>query len=387
MTTKYWICLVLISLSSAGFGAEQFGRFTYRVVGETIEIIDYPKDLPGEVEIPAEIDGKPVTAITGLGDPDEFDGAFAFSEISSVTIPDSVTTIGNEAFGACFNLTSVTIPDSVTHIGDSAFYQSNGITSVAIGSSVTSIGEFAFFKCFRLISLRLPDSVASIGDFAFEGCRALTSLSLGSGLNSIGTSGFARCSKLTSVTIPAGVTFMDNNCFVLCDSLRAAIFLGAAPTAPANLFDDSVPGFSVHFISGSTGFTAPTWRGLPAQELELAPSASQAWLLGHGFPIGTDLQQDVDGDGVTLLMSYALNLDPNEAPLRELPTAVLGSSALSISFFAGREELTYTVQSSADLQTWTPEGVSVSEVGPGGRRTASIGLGRGSQFLRLLVRE
>ncbi len=83
------------------------------------------------------------------------------------TIPDSVTSIGDGAFGGCTGLTSVTIPDSVTSIGDYAFYHCSGLTSVTIPNGVTSIGDYAFECCTGLTSLTIGNSVTSIGDYAF----------------------------------------------------------------------------------------------------------------------------------------------------------------------------------------------------------------------------
>ena len=90
-----------------------------------------------------------------------------------MTIPDSVSSIGNNAFAGCSNLTSVTIPDSVTSIGDIAFYRCISLTSVTIPDSVTSIGEYAFSGCTSLTSVTIPDSVISIYNGAFEGCTSL----------------------------------------------------------------------------------------------------------------------------------------------------------------------------------------------------------------------
>jgi hypothetical protein len=87
-----------------------------------------------------------------------------------VTIPDSVTSIGDDAFFCCRGLTSVTIPDSVTSIGRTAFYYCSGLTSVTIGNGVTSIGDWAFDGCSGLTSVTIPDSVTSIGNYAFSNC-------------------------------------------------------------------------------------------------------------------------------------------------------------------------------------------------------------------------
>ena len=98
------------------------------------------------------------------------------SGLTSVTIGNSVTSIGDGAFDGCSSLTSVTIPNSVTSIGDEAFYNCSGLTSVTIGNSVNYIGGGAFFGCKGLTSVTIPNSVNYIGSDAFSGCSGLTSV-------------------------------------------------------------------------------------------------------------------------------------------------------------------------------------------------------------------
>ena len=109
-----------------------------------------------------------------------FDGllnAFAIGcGATEYTIPDSVTTIGNDAFAECYSLTSVTIPDSVTTIGICAFLSCSSLTSVTIPDSVTTIGTCAFYGCSSLESVTICDSVTEIGDVAFSNCVSLTSV-------------------------------------------------------------------------------------------------------------------------------------------------------------------------------------------------------------------
>jgi hypothetical protein len=93
-----------------------------------------------------------------------------------VTIPDSVTSIGNYAFSNCTSLASVTIGNSVTSIGYCAFYRCTGLTSVTIPGSVTTIGYSAFQDCSSLTSLIIPNSVTSIGSYAFGYCDGLTNV-------------------------------------------------------------------------------------------------------------------------------------------------------------------------------------------------------------------
>ena len=119
--------------------------------------------------------------------------------LTSVTIGNSVTRIGDDAFYGCSALTSVTIPNSVTSIGDYAFRGCSGLTSVTIPNSVTSIGDYAFRGCSGLTSVTIPNSVTSIGDEAFYECSGLTSVNIGSSVESIGTEAFSDCSELLDV--------------------------------------------------------------------------------------------------------------------------------------------------------------------------------------------
>ena len=121
------------------------------------------------------------------------------AKITKVTIPDSVTSIGDRAFYKCTGLTSVTIGNSVTSIGDYAFYKCTGLTSVTIGNSVTSIGTYAFGYCTGLTSITIPDSVTSIGDRAFYDCTGLTSVTIGNSVTSIGEDAFSGCTGLTEI--------------------------------------------------------------------------------------------------------------------------------------------------------------------------------------------
>ena len=147
------------------------------------------------VEIPDEINGLPVVGIKERA----FENR---SNLTSITIPDSVISIGSYAFSGCSGLTSVTIGNGVTGISYSAFYGCSGITSVTIPDSVTSIGEYAFYGCSGLTSVTIPDSVTSIGGSAFSGCSGLTSIVVPNSVTSIGKYAFEDCNSLTSITIP-----------------------------------------------------------------------------------------------------------------------------------------------------------------------------------------
>ena len=129
-------------------------------------------------------------------------GAFrGCTGLTSITIPNSVTSIGRAAFWGCSGLTSITIPESVTNIGFGAFSGCTGLTSVTTPDSVTSIGNYAFHDCTGLTSATIGNGVTSIGDSAFEGCTTLSSISVPQSIVEIGANAFENCSRLSYVYI------------------------------------------------------------------------------------------------------------------------------------------------------------------------------------------
>ena len=130
----------------------------------------------------------------------------------TVTIPDSVTSLGSHAFYNNRALTSVTIGNSVTSIGELAFYNCISLTSVTIGNSVTSIGKSAFTET-ALTSVTIPDSVTSIGESAFKGLTTLTSVTIENSVTSIGKKAFMDTTGLTSIAIGNSVTSIGERAF------------------------------------------------------------------------------------------------------------------------------------------------------------------------------
>ena len=125
--------------------------------------------VTGNVVIPATVTyGGTTYNVTELRYVNNYGSFERCSGLTSVTIPNSVTSIGSSAFSGCIGLTSVTIPNSVTSIGDYVFYNCIGLTSVTIPNSVDSIGHGAFWGCSSLTSVTIPNSVISIGDDAFD---------------------------------------------------------------------------------------------------------------------------------------------------------------------------------------------------------------------------
>jgi len=139
--------------------------------------------------------------------------------LTEVTIPSSVTNIGNGAFSDCKNITDITIPNGVTSIGNGAFTNCMSLTQIVIPKSVTNIGESTFEECIALTNITIPNSVTSIGKNTFANCAELTKVIIPNGVTSIGDSAFAYCTALTNVTIPDTVTCIGDCVFQNCTGL------------------------------------------------------------------------------------------------------------------------------------------------------------------------
>ena len=171
--------------------------------------------------------------------------------IESITIPNSVASIGDCAFSDCGSLASITIPRSVVSINGNPFalwygslhneseafiYENNILfnedktiliayrakdTNYVISDGVRVIGDRAFYRCNALKSITIPNSVTSIGDCAFSGCKYLKSVTIPNSVTSIGESAFEDCESLESISIPNSVTSIGNYAFYGCSSLES----------------------------------------------------------------------------------------------------------------------------------------------------------------------
>ena len=326
--------------------------FTLNDDGESYSVTDCGRLISGELIIPSEFNGKPVT---GIGEEAFYDCTY----LTSVTIPERVTTIGGSAFRDCTELESVTIGDNVEEIGEYAFSNCEKLTSVTIPDSVTAIGEYAFFHCEKLTSVTIPKNVTTIGTCAFDGCAALTSINVDGAntkylsvdgvlfnkdkteliyyplgktetsytvpesVTTIGEYAFKDCTALTSVTIGKGVTDIDVSAFSGCENMTLTVVLGsyAHQFAKTNnipyIFKDyseaeseqikkltftlnadsesySVTGCDKE-ISGELKIPA-TYNGKPVTSIGM-----------HAFSICTSLETVTIGNSVTSIGDYAFS--------------------------------------------------------------------------------
>ena len=184
---------------------------------EKFALVSGPEDKNCEViEIYEEVDGYKVLGIESLA----FSGC---NNLSSVSIPNSVTTIGYQAFYGCSSLASASIPSSVTRIGYHAFQNCSSLTSVTIPGSLTTIERGVFYGCSNLSFVSIPSSVTSIGSEAFQGCSSLTSISIPNSVTSIGSEAFQGCNSLTSVTIPNSMTTIGMWAFSGISGLKSVV--------------------------------------------------------------------------------------------------------------------------------------------------------------------
>ena len=224
--------------------------------------VDFTNHGPYDINIPSELDHH---SVTGLGDysfATEENGSPLYDihhhNIHSVTIPESVTSIGQFAFESCFSLDSLIIKDAATSIGESAFDGCSHLTTLSLGKNITTIGDYAFQGCSYLTNVTIPQSVTSIGRqafyltdlntltikgpiksmgyAAFAGCTNLTSLSLYDGIQTIGEGAFINSTSLEAVTIPQSVTSIGASAFANCSNLRTITIPEKVTTIESDTF-------------------------------------------------------------------------------------------------------------------------------------------------------
>ena len=201
---------------------------TSLTIGEQYSFQSTELDLTGAI---TDADGTAYT-ITALGD-----AAFRGSQLTAIMLPDGLESIGNGVFRMCRALTSIDIPASVTSIGENAFYDCTSLTAVTLPDGLQSIGDNAFRGCSALTSIDIPASVTSIGAGAFDGCSSLAAVTLPDGLQSIGDNAFRVCSELTSIDIPASVTSIGAGAFYNCSSLAAIEIPSSVTSIGEGAFD------------------------------------------------------------------------------------------------------------------------------------------------------
>ncbi len=207
--------------------------------------------------------------------------------LRTIDIPDSVTSIGEEAFAKCVCLESITIPNSVTSIGIAAFATCLNLTSITIPNSVTEIGERAFAECRDLTSITIPDSVTEIGVSAFA-CSGIKSITIPDSVTSIGGSAFYICQNLTSATIGNGVVSLGDGVFACCPKLAEFKGKFASEDGRCLIVDGGLKAFA------------------PARLTEYTTPDGVTHISSYTFNECEDIEHITISEGVTMIGEYAL---------------------------------------------------------------------------------
>lgn len=244
------------------------GTLSYAFTGEATEIV-----------VPAEFNGKTVSEIN--------DNAFASSKktLRSVTLPDTIRSIGCSAFQGCEQLSEINMSESIIYIGSQAFAYCTSLKHITISGELVGYSFFAYsglesvtilegvekipsntFTGTNLKEVELPSSVREIGTEAFSDCNSLKKVILNDGLQEIAVRAFSGTS-IKEIVIPASVLHIEEQAFLGCEALKNVYFEGDSPdeflyiefSGPAGI------SYTVHYHEGAAGFTSPEWCGHPTE--------------------------------------------------------------------------------------------------------------------------
>lgn len=214
------VCLAasFVCLSSQQALAAVYGQLEYTDNGSSITITRNffwgpgSPAAPENLEIPASIEGKPVTKIG--------DGAFKGARITNISIPSGVS-IGNSAFYGSETLQSVTMADGPSTIGENAFRGCYRLKNIRIATGTTSIGGYAFSLCRVLESITIPATVTHVGETPFWNCNKLSNIVLSEGLVEVYDNMLSGCGELKALVIPSSVTAIGKSAFSSCYKLES----------------------------------------------------------------------------------------------------------------------------------------------------------------------
>lgn len=234
-----WSNLTIQSGNPAVEDAVNAQLFDFVFTPDNTAVIVRYKGTAADVTIPSRYKGKPVTAINNA--------VFPNSAVTSVTIPDSVTSIHDVSFFNCSQLTNISIPNSVTYIGYAAFSYCTSLKSITLPSSLSTISRALFSGCSQLTTIHIPDSVSSIQFYAFHDCENLETIRIPVSVTSIRDFAFDGCPSSMTVTYSGSKTQWDaitkgsNNDVLenhlICAKLEATFTADGTTFAPAQTID------------------------------------------------------------------------------------------------------------------------------------------------------
>ncbi len=373
------LLLLAASFTTGHADAIEVDEIFYEINGNSATVTGADRPQDGVVNIPESVDGIPVTAINSWA----FSGWEGLSQawmgdpwIKSVNIGNAVTTIGDNAFYGCTNLTSITIPSSVTSIGANAFYGCTSLTSITIPSSVTSIGDNAFYDCTNLTSIIFGNSMTSIGYSAFDntgwynsqpdgvvyagrvaykykgampsgtsivlkegtlgiagsafyGCTNLAGITIPNSVVSIGGNAFYGCTSLSGITIPNSVVSIEYRAFYNCTNLASITIPNSVTSIGIGAFDNTL-WFNNHLSDGMVyaGRVAYRYKGTMIVGTSITLTEGTLGIAGGAFSGCTNLA------GITIPNSVVSIGGSAFSGCTSLASVNLGNSVVSIGSWA-----------------------------------------------------
>ena len=296
------------------------------------------------------------------------------------------------AFSGSDHLTSLTIPASVTDIEAGSLSECPNLEAIQVlqGNPIYSSHDGVLFDASRTTLIRFPEG--KVGSYTIPDGTISTidppRINLGIHLVRDGLPAFSNCRKLTSLTVPESLTSPSRSS-MRNTLLSSVIFNGNETEHVSDLIHAlRLEKPTVYFYKGATGFTEPEWRGYPSVMIDPDTHPAATWLIQNNLSHDTDLNSDHNGDGTSLLLSYALNLDPsNPGPGMPRPEIDPNTGDLSLSYQSDQPGVSYRVETSSNLTEWTTDGVTISEPDELNRRTASTPTDGSKRYVRVVVKE
>lgn len=255
------------------------GMYTYTTLpAGGVKIIDCDDSATGDIDIPSTLGGYDVVRI----------GLEAFKDntnITGVTIPNTVQRIDPLAFYSCRGLRSVTIPDSVTDIDNSAFSYCESLTEITIPDSVIDLGDAVFEGCKNLSRVKLPQNLTSIADMLFSGCESLTEVNIPESVTVIDGGAFNKCVSLTDITIPNSVTTIGEGAFSHCESLTEIIIPDSVTSIGGSAFEGCISLTQIIIPDGVESMGESAFQSCKALETVTIP-LSLTNISGYGLFAG-----------------------------------------------------------------------------------------------------
>ena len=194
-------------------------------------------------------------------------GANAFANcvsLENITLSKNITAIPDSAFSGCSALSEITLPNKIETIGEKAFYNCEKLKKITFNDKLRSIGANAFENCKQLTVFKVPSSLETISDRAFLNCDRIENIELGNNLKTVGSSVFEGCKALKNVNIPDNFTLVSDGLFKGCSKLQKVVIGKAVKTIGSNSFADCVSLVSVIFNGSPEQILSSTFKGCTA---------------------------------------------------------------------------------------------------------------------------